>query len=231
MANVFNATDDLFVSLNVVDQVAASLSTVDALVPAKLPMTNAIGCASVVLLSGYFESFLKNIVAEFIQQLNLLNRPLVSLPYEMRIRHFASGSDALKWASKLDKKLVGTVHSENLARRLASLGDPMNYEFAWESFADTKSNPGPDVVREILSGLQIEKSWHEINLLVTKHGLLQTFLTAFIEMRNVCAHTGQHLSPPTGAMIMDFTTKFRALSECIDLLIGVKIEEFRSLAP
>lgn len=229
MANVFYATDELFVSLDVVDQVAASLSTADALVPAKLPMTNAVSCASVVLLSGYFESFLKNIVTEFIQQLNLLKRPLVSLPYEMRLKHFASGSGALMWASKQDKKLEVTVHSENLTRRLASLGDPLNYEFAWESFADTKSNPGPEVVRDILSGLRIEKSWQEINLLVTEHGLLQTFLTAFIEMRNVCAHTGQHLSPPTGPMIVDFTTKFRALAECIDLLMGVKIDEFRAL--
>ena len=78
------------------------------------------------------------------------------------------------------------------------MGDPVNYEFAWESLADTKSNPGPDVVREILSGLHIEKSWCEINLLVTKQGQLQTFPAAFIEMRNVCAYTGRHLSPPTG---------------------------------
>ena len=231
MANVFKATDELFVALDVVGQVATSLTEVNALIPANLPMTNAVSCASVVLLSGYFESFLKDIVAEFVGQLNLLRKPLTSLPYEMRIKHFDSGGRALSWASKQDKKLQGSAHSENLAIRLASLSDPANYEFAWEAFADTRANPGPEVVKDILSGLQIQKSWGEINSLVTKHGQLQTFLTAFIEMRNVCAHTGHHTSPPTGAMIADFTVKFKALAECIDLLMGVKFDEFRALPP
>ena len=231
MANVFTATDELFDALDVVDKVAVSLSAVSALTPANLPITNAVSCASVVLLSGYFECFLKNVVAEFFNHLNLLKKPLSALPYEMKLKHFESGARALTWASKQDKKLKDTVHSQNLASRLASMSDPAKYEFVWEAFADTKSNPGPDAVRDILAGLQIQKSWMEINGLVTKHGQLQTFLTSFIEMRNVCAHTGQHTNPPTGANIADFTIKFRALAECIDLLMGVKLDEFRALPP
>lgn len=229
MANSFSATDELFASLAVVDQVAALISLPTALSPANLPTTNAISCGVVVLLSGYFESFLKDIVEDFIGELNSLNKPLVSIPYEMRHKHFASGAQALTWASKKDKKSNQTTNSEDLARRLASLANPLNYELAWEAFADTKSNPGPDVVSGMLKGLGIEKAWPEINGLVTEHGQLQTFLGTFIEMRNTCAHTGQHANPPTGQIIYDYTLKFRALAECVDLVMGLKIDEFKAL--
>ncbi len=48
-------------------------------------------------------------------------------------------------------------------------------------------------------------------------------------MRNVCAHTGRHSTPPSGMDIVEYVTKFRAIAECIDMLAGVRLEDFATL--
>lgn len=229
--NSFVATDELGSSLNVVDAVANTLSSPSAILPINLPVTTAISCATVVLISGYFESFLKDIVSEYIAKLNALNKPLASIPYEMRMKNFTGGSEALTLAAKLDKKQKSTSKSDDLVRRLASISNPTSYELVWEAFADTKSNPGPDIVKNILKGVDAEHSWEEINKLVTKHGDLNLFLTAFIEIRNACAHTGRHSNPPTGQMLAEYVEKFKLLSECIDVLLGIRLETFYKAIP
>lgn len=226
MSNSFTATNDFLNSLEIIDKVAISLSTPEALKPTQLPITNAISCASIVLLSGHFENYLKNIVQEFIEKLNLLRKPITMIPFDMRVKHYAGGSEALLWASKKDKKLKSTLISEDLARRLGSLDNPTGYELAWEAFANTKSNPGTETVSTILNGLDISKTWDEINGLQKQHGRLDTFLASFIEMRNVCAHTGRHNTPPSAYDLTDYIERFKSLAECIDLLIGVRLEEF-----
>lgn len=222
--NFYSATDDLFQSLGVVDDVSITLMTPLAMASQNLQTTNAIGCACVVLISGYFESFLKDITQQLIAQLNGLGKPLASIPYAMRVKHFHSGAKALDWAIKQDKKLSNTASSEDLARRLGSVSDPAAYELAWEAFAQTNSNPGPDAVAGILSGLEISKSWREINALVTNHGQLDTFLQSFMEIRNMCAHTGTHSAPPTGFDLQDYTSKIRAIAECVDYLMRFQYE-------
>lgn len=226
MSNSFIATDEFLDSLEIIDKVAIGLSTPEALKPTQLPITNAISCASIVLLSGHFENYLKNIVQEFIEKLNRLSKPLATIPFDMRVKHYAGGAEALLWASKKDKKLNSTLISENLARRLGSLANSNSYELAWEAFANTKSNPGTETVSTILTGLDISKTWNEINGLQKQHGRLDTFLANFIEMRNVCAHTGRHNNPPSACDLTDYIERFRSLAECIDLLIGVRLEEF-----
>lgn len=227
MENCFLATDEFLVSLEVTDRVALSLSTPEALKPGQLPITNAISCASIVLLSGYFESYLKDTVREYISEINNLGKPIALIPYGMKVKHYAGGAEALLWASKKDKNLKTTSMSLDLTRRLGSLHNDVGYELAWESFANTKSNPGKDTVHAILVGLEVEKAWAEINGLKKQHGRLDTFLESFIQMRNVCAHTGRHHTPPTASDIAGYVECFRALAECIDLLIGIRLEEFR----
>lgn len=228
MSNCFLATDEFLGLLDVIEKVAQTLSTPESLKPSQLPVTNAISCASVVLLSGYFESYLKDTVQEYIREINLLGKPISIIPYDMKAKHYAGGADALILASKKDKNLKATSISEDLTRRLASLQNSTGYELAWESFANTKSNPGTETVRAILTGLEVDKTWPEINNLILQHGRLDTFLSSFIEMRNVCAHTGRHHTPPSAADLSDYVERFRALAECIDMLIGIRLEEFRN---
>lgn len=226
MVNCFVATDEFLNSLDVSEQVAISLSTPLALKPSQLAITNAISCASIVLLSGYFENFLKDVAKEYIENINCLSKPLSEIPFSMRLKHYSGGAEALAWASKKDKNLRTTAKSEDLTRRLGSLDQPIGYVLAWEAFANTKSNPGTDTVSTLLSGLEVEKAWAEINDLQKEHGRLDTFLTSFIEMRNVCAHTGRHHTPPSGADIIGYVERFRALALCIDMLVGIRLEEF-----
>ena len=224
--NNFIATDDFLNSLSVMDSVASSLSIPDALRPSQLPITNAISCACIVLLSGYFESFLKDITKEYIEAINSLSKPLIEIPLNMQFKHYSGGAEALSWASKKDKNLRSTLISQDLTRRLGSLDQAVGYTLAWEAFANTKSNPGSDTVASLLSGLEVEKAWVSINDLHKEYGRLDTFLISFIEMRNICAHTGRHSTPPSGADITDYVNKFRALAECIDMLIGLRLSDF-----
>lgn len=228
MANCFLATNEFLVSLDVVDRVAMSLSTQEAIKPGQLPVTNAISCASIVLLSGYFESYLKNTVKEYIEGINLLGKPVALIPHKMQVRHYMGGAEALLSASKKDKGLNTTFMSQDLTRRLGSLHNSVGYELAWESFANTKSNPSTETVATILAGLEVEKAWIEINGLQKEHGRLDTFLESFIKMRNVCAHTGGHHTPPSSSDIVGYIERFRVLAACIDMLIGIRLEEFRN---
>ncbi len=226
MANCYLATDEFEGSLDIIEQVAHTLSIPAALHPTRLPITNAIGCSTVVLLSGYFESYLKNIIKEHIESLNGLLKPLTSIPLKMQLTHYTGGADALNWASKKDRNLKSTAFSQDLTRRLGSLDRSLGYCLAWESFANTKSNPGVDTVSTLLSGLEVDKPWPSINELVKTHGRLDVFLSSFMEMRNVCAHTGRHHTPPSGYDILDYVDKFRAIATCVDFMIEMRRQDF-----
>jgi len=229
MSSIFNATTDFVQSLATTEKVAETLLTPAALSPTALPVTNSISCACVVLLSGYFESYLKSLIKEYIENINALAKPLIKLPYSMRVKHYAGGADALERAAKRDKDLKTLTFSQDLSTRLASLNLPTGYTLAWESFANTQSNPGPETVANLLAGLEVKSAWATISDLSTKHGSLQAFLLSFIKMRNVCAHTGGHVSPPSGADIIDYVEKFRCLAECLEMTLALRYHDFSTL--
>lgn len=223
----FTATSDFVASLDVVDDIANTLTTPAAMASGALQTTNAISCAAVVLISGYFESFLKDIVEQVVTDYNKAGKGWASLPYDVKARHLQSGAVALNALITREKRDNTSARSEDLARRLGSMSSA-KFELVWEAFAQTRSNPGPDTVGSILGGLQIEKGWEQINKLVTMHGNLNTFLDTFIQIRNVCAHTGSHSSPPTGTEILEYTEKFRVIAECIDFLLQLQLESVYS---
>lgn len=224
--NFFKATDDLFDSLKVVESVADNVITPLSLTPGKAHQADALSCGTVVLISGYFEGYLKSIVQEFVGRLNALKKPLSTLPQSLLIQHLRVGGEILTELAKKDKKAQTVGTSVAFASRLSSVCDPANYELAWEAFAETNSNPGPDVVKAILRGLDAEHSWDEINALVRQHGQLNLFLQSFIGTRNVCAHVGVHSNPPTGVMLIEHCAKFRALAECIDYLMEARFQRY-----
>lgn len=80
----------------------------------------------------------------------------------------------------------------------------LNYTLVWEAFADTKSNPRPDVIAELLRLFDIGDPWKAIDAKTGGKGeILRTFLDTFIETRNRCAHTGSNASPPSSQEIRE----------------------------
>ena len=66
------------------------------------------------------------------------------------------------------------------------------------AFADTKSNPGPDVVREFLARFGITEPGKKLETKMgSSQGSTNTVHVSFIKLRNECARTGTALTVPT----------------------------------
>lgn len=208
-----------------IDAVADWMLTPTALLSINLKSIEAVGSGCVLLLCGYFENYLKAAIHEFICDLNSSAVPLKKIPIEMRYVHFENGGRVLKSLLKEDKKLRNTALSEDFSYRLATLTESQaSYTLAWESFADTQANPGPEVISKMLKDVGIKEVWPEINKIVSSRGRLEYFLTSFIEKRNVCAHTGYHPDTPTGTEIKEHAENLIAITGAIDFLLKKQLE-------
>lgn len=174
-------------------------------------------CAVMVILSGFFESFLRTAAEEFVGEMCSRAVPFDVLPDRVRLAHFMEGAGVLMRQASKEKKDNPMVRSEELVRRLASVSSGPPYELIWEAFADTKSNPKPEVVREFLNRFGLEDSGKK---LADKTGISQgssdTILSSFLQLRNECAHTGSAVSVPTTTEITGYCDFFEKLAKGID---------------
>lgn len=220
-------------SVGHIREVCNWLSTPAALTTQALPVNRSMCCGCVLLLSGYFESFLKDSIETFINNLNSLELPIDSIPREMVYQHFEGGAEHVKAYSKKDKSEssdLSLAHVKDFLDRLSSVTTESDeYQLAWEAFANTKSNPNTDVVRELFSNIGIKKTWPQINELATNRGQLDVFLKSFIAVRNICAHTGTHNTPPSPSEIFEFCDNFEEIATCIMVLLSSRISELEKL--
>ncbi len=157
-------------------------------------------CAATVILSGFFESFLKDCIQSYISFVCSRKVPFARLGDKMQRQHFVAGGQLLAMKYRSDGR-VSWVTSDHLdiARRLASpCGPKPEYTLLWEAFASTGGNPGPSVILEILERLGVDK--REKRLSEASGGMyssLKLSLASFIEVRNECAHTGTALNVPS----------------------------------
>ena len=213
-----------------IDAVSDWLASPPALRPEMLAAAKAIGCGCVVLLSGYFESFIRACMRGFILQVNGLGKPLAIMPRSMRYTHFQQGARALEKQIRRDKKSGNTTQSEDLANRLASFGSVSGYQFAWEAFAETHANPGPNVIGELLSKVGVKSAWARLKGVTTPgRGDLELFLTSFIEIRNDCAHTGGASSNPTASDLREYGDNLDALAAAMVKVLQNRIAELAAL--
>lgn len=211
-----NALTNFKIELGRISDVSSWLSTQPALTVNMTDATYAIRCGAVVLLCGYFENFLKECLKEFIEDVNGLKKPLLKIPESMRHTHYRGGAKALERNLKFDKQNGNTYLCDDLSARLASFSDPNNYCLAWEAFANTKSNPGPDVVAEMLGSVGVDKPWEKIRVATPAGSInLKTFLTSFIAMRNECAHSGNIGTPPSAVELGEYVTNLATLGAAI----------------
>jgi hypothetical protein len=171
-----------------------------------------IECASTVILSGYFESFLTDAAEAFIRELCSRSIPFDNLPLKIRATHFADGADFLakrakRESAKLrrDTSIHRLIDSEAIARRIASVALGSPYELVWEAFAETRANPGPDTLKQFLSRFDIEGGWKSLSARVgLSEATLEASLSSFILIRNECAHSGTATKIPTPPDIRDY---------------------------
>lgn len=177
-------------------------------------------CGSVVLLTGYFETFLKDLVRRYIEDMSASGVAFSGLPKGIRERHFEGGgkvlTKAVEFARKGKPAPFGNATPQDIVARLHSASAGGSYQIVWEAFADTQANPGPDVVREIANGLGLKNFWptvsnHSGNAARWSDSALINQLKDLIGKRNACAHTGTVSPIPTAGDLLDFADMLEAL--------------------
>ncbi len=213
--------------------------TIDALADSRvLALHETQQCAAVVLLAGYFEAFLKDLVREYVDQLSLSGLSFFDLPLDIQNRHFEGGGQVLTRASFAARKgrttPFGGATREDIAARLQSpFAGTGSYRVVWEAFADTKANPSPDVVKEIGKSLGLKEFWPSIakgsgNSVRWSQSALTKKLQDLIDKRNESAHTGRVSPIPTAADLLDFTEMLEALGTGFVVTLETELQEHKA---
>lgn len=169
--------------------------------------------AVVVTMSGFFESFFREVAEAYADAICQRNHPFVNLKPKIRYTHFQGGGKLL---SNIGGKNPSaryswtTTTAIDVAKRLASVDVGTPYDLVWEAFAETGGNPGSSVIADFLSRFGVEKPIetlaHNVILPPSQAGAAPTPLSAqtlsaaldsFIAIRNECAHTGRATNAPT----------------------------------
>lgn len=160
-------------------------------------------CAATVILSGFLESFLREVAEEMIADICGRAVPFDQLPPKIRIAHYWDGALHIHEMARQEKSEDPLLldKAEDAARRLASVsGGQMPYEIVWEAFADTQANPGPKEIASFLKRFHILEPLPTlaaaININLSSNTLALS-LTSFMKIRNECAHTGSATNVPT----------------------------------
>lgn len=195
--------------------------------PAVRAKHTAVRSASIVLLSGFLESFMRQSAEVFFAELVRRGLAYSDLPSEMHKIHFVNG---LQWAQKCAEKKEET---DNLfvdtRATLSRLADPPAKEMPaliWEAFAVTKGNPGPKVITDYLRNFGVADG---IRKIATESNsdqkLITTQLTSFILLRNECAHTGTSRNPPLPSDVRSFVHMLRQITLGISKTLDKRINE------
>jgi hypothetical protein len=221
---------DFIASLKTINAVAHSLYSATNISSEELQKSDAISCGCVLLLTGNFEFFLKGVLKAFIDEINKLGIPVDKLPNGMVHAHFHKGGVLLARYAKEEKKGQKSMFDvEDLSERIASVtGSPGPYRLVWEAFTDTQANPSPAVVTALLNDVGVGTAWRSINGLVDS-GSMNMFLTTFVQIRNVCAHTGAHPNPPTGSDLMADCDNFERIATAIYLILDDQLDKLKAL--
>lgn len=165
-------------------------------------------CAATVILSGFLESFLREVAEEMIAEMCDRAVPFEQLPPKVRVTHYWEGSLHIREMARQERSADPLVlaKAEDAARRLASVGSgQMPYEILWEAFAQTQANPGPGELSDYLKRFHIEKPLPTLAAAMNvSENNLTINLRSFIEIRNECAHTGSAKNIPTTSAVRDY---------------------------
>ena len=227
---------DFQTSLNRVRNLAndASVNTPAALSnPALLERHETALSAVVVTLSGFFESFLRGTAEEYADQINQQNLPFVTLKDDIRYAHLQGGGQFLNQIggkNRSNRHNWTSADARDVAERLASVYAVGQYQLVWEAFAETRGNPGPDVVKEFLRRFGVDKPMETVS---QKAGLsITTPLQSFIDVRNECAHNGRANQTPQPSDVLDYCDLLERIAQgIVDTLSAHQVNQPGAAAP
>lgn len=190
---------------------------------------NAVQCASVVILSGYLESNLKNNALAFFRFLERRGRNMSHLPESFVSRHYEAGAKELERVAKGEKRRkTGFQDSSNFVRRLAEPATSPSALPIWEAFAVTRGNPGPEVIKEFLAAFEVKDPLGSVSKSISETysaAILGSKLQSFIDIRNECAHTGSAKSVPYPSEINEYIQFLRHLTLGIGRVLEARAKE------
>lgn len=187
-----------------------------------------LGCGSIVILSGFFETFLRDVVQAYIRDVNAISAPFSSLPKRMRTTHYSEGAALLHRVARGRARWVRDTQ-EGILGRLQTVQLAPPYELVWEAFADTGSNPDAETVKAVLARCDISEAWKAIAARSRRKRTALTLKTAldnFIALRHECAHTGRASIVPTTSTLRDNVESLRDIASGI---AGVLVDRVNTL--
>jgi hypothetical protein len=198
-------------------------------------------CASVVLLSGYFESFLRDVARTFVDEVSRIGPPFAVLRDPIKRAHYEEGGKILAKFSQAiystkPMRLPSNATREDVLARLhsvASTTSTSRYFILWEAFVDTGSNPGPDVVSDICKRLGVPDSWQKIGAAGggPGPGTMRAVLNDMVGIRNVCAHTGTVTPIPTPSQLEGFADNLEAIATAMVALLNAELVFYQAAVP
>jgi len=185
---------------------------------------------SVVLLSGFLESFLRSVCEVFFLELHGRGvgfKELKKYYLDIHLREGAAHlADLVKRESK--KKTSALSDSSAFARRLGAPFSDESKAPVWEAFARTKGNPSSSVVKSVLSTLGVNGGFDSLSEAIGKKyspTVMIQFLDTLIELRNESAHTGSTSSVPPPSYVIDTVQYCRYLTLAICRLVDRRLTE------
>lgn len=188
-----------------------------------------IQCASVVVMSGYLETFIKDLSKTFFDELKLKGTGLQVLEAaepenKYALTHFRNGAKLLAQMTKSNS--ANLSYCEDLIKRLHAPIINENEPPAWEAFAFTEANPGPKVLKRFLKDLGIQDPFKSVSDSIGNaysDTYFETSLTSFIKIRNECAHSGKAKQIPSPQTIDDHVNVLRALTLGICKVVDARV--------
>lgn len=181
-------------------------------------------CASTVILSGFFESFLREIAEEVVTAICACSIPFGNLPDRVRVTHLWEGAKRVSEFARQERSEdpIVLAKASDAARRLASVAGPaLPYEIMWEAFAETQANPGPSQISDFLKRFGIENPIPTLAATVgVGENTLVIGLRSFLGVRNECAHTGSATTIPTSTDVRGYCDLIQNVGGGIDTLFN-----------
>lgn len=183
---------------------------------------------SVVLLSGFLESFLRSVCEVFFTELRAKGVGLKALGPDYLSTHLREGAGHLSDLIKREGKKKSLTFSDSTAfakRFVAPFSDDLKSP-VWEAFARTKGNPSSSVVTAVLDGLGITGGFNSLSTAINGKYSANTMvqlLNNLIELRNESAHTGKTTNVPQPSDITEIVLFCRYLALAVCRLADKKV--------